>query len=118
MTAEITWRPFLLNPDMRVVNDLLDVVAKYGTPEEINAKAAEARKLPNLLRRLKSQDSPYVKDIEWLTAQRDAGAFVTVADFRRTVLASRRPQCSGRGYLPNASRSASRGGKPASRIFF
>ena len=32
----------LLDPDMQVVNDFLDVVAKYGTPEEINAKAAEA----------------------------------------------------------------------------
>ena len=39
----------LLNPDMRVMNDFLDVVAKYGTPEEINAKGLEARKLENLL---------------------------------------------------------------------
>ena len=29
----------LLNPDMRVINDFMAVVAKYGTPEEINAKA-------------------------------------------------------------------------------
>ena len=29
----------LLNAETRVVNDLLDVVAKYGTPEQINAKA-------------------------------------------------------------------------------
>ena len=28
----------LLDPNTRVVNDLLDVVAKYGTPEEINAQ--------------------------------------------------------------------------------
>ena len=27
----------LLNPDMRVIDDFLKVVAKYGTPEEINA---------------------------------------------------------------------------------
>ena len=32
----------LLNPDMRVVNDVLADVAKYGTPEEINAKAEAA----------------------------------------------------------------------------
>ena len=28
----------LLNPDTRVVNDFLAVVAKYGSPAEINAK--------------------------------------------------------------------------------
>ena len=31
----------LLDPDLRVVNDLLDVVAKYGTPEEINAQGRQ-----------------------------------------------------------------------------
>jgi hypothetical protein len=76
----------LLAPDTRVINDLLDVVAKYGTPDEINARAEQARQLPNLLARLREQNSPYVKDIEWLSVQRDAGAFVTEADYRRAVL--------------------------------
>ncbi len=79
----------LLDPDSRVVNDLLDVVARYGTPEEINAKAEAARALPNLMRRLAEMDSPYLKDIEWLIEQRDAGAFVTIADYRRQVLGDR-----------------------------
>ena len=34
----------LLDPNTRVVNDLLDVIARYGTPEEINRKAAAARR--------------------------------------------------------------------------
>ncbi len=38
----------LLNPDTKIVQAFLDVIAKYGTPEEINRKAAEARKLENL----------------------------------------------------------------------
>ncbi len=76
----------LLDPSSRVVNDLLAVVAKYGTPEEINAKAAEARQLPNLMARLRKLGSPYLADIEWLAAQRDAGTFVSVADYRRAVL--------------------------------
>jgi len=76
----------LLDPESRVVSDLLAVVAKYGTPEEINAKANEARQLPNLMARLKKQGSPYVADVEWLAAQRDAGAFVSEADYRRSVL--------------------------------
>ena len=76
----------LLDPDSRVVNDLLSVVARYGTPEEINAKAREAGRLENLLARLEEQGSPYLADVRWLVAQRDAGAFVSVADYRRAVL--------------------------------
>jgi len=79
----------LQDPQSRVVNDLLDVVAKYGTPEEINAKAAEARQLPNLLARLSEQQSPYLRDVQWLIAQRDAGAFVGIADYRRSILGAK-----------------------------
>ncbi len=79
----------LLDPGSRVVNDLLDVVAKYGTPEEINARAARARRLPRLLARLREQKSPYLRDIRWLIAQRDAHAFVSVSEFRRSVLGTR-----------------------------
>jgi hypothetical protein len=42
----------LLDPQSRVVKDFLAVVAKYGTPEEINAQANEAGKLENLMGRL------------------------------------------------------------------
>ncbi len=79
----------LLDPGAKVINDLLDVVARYGTPEEINARAAEARKLPNLLARLEAAGSPYLQDVKWLMAQRDAGAFVSVAEYRRAVLGDR-----------------------------
>jgi hypothetical protein len=76
----------LLDPESRVINELLAVVAKYGTPEEINAKAAEAGRLESLMARLKEQDSPYLDDVKWLIAERDAGAFVTVDEYRREVL--------------------------------
>jgi hypothetical protein len=36
--------------------------------------------------RLKEIDSPYLADLEWLMAQRDQGAFVSLSDFRRSVL--------------------------------
>lgn len=75
-----------LNPNMRVMNDFLDVVAKYGSPEEINAKAIEARKLENLLLKVKAKRPDYLADLEWLIAQRDSGVFVDVADYRRQVL--------------------------------
>jgi hypothetical protein len=76
----------LLDPDSRVVNDFLAVVAKYGTVDEINRKAAEARQLPNLMGRLEAIGSPYVADLEWLAQQRDQGAFISVAGYRRKIL--------------------------------
>jgi hypothetical protein len=79
----------LLDPHSRVVNDFLAVVEKYGTVEEINRKAQEARKLPNLMARLKEIDSPYLADLAWLIEQRDRGAFVSIADYRRQVLGER-----------------------------
>ncbi len=79
----------LLDPNTQVINDFLEVVAKYGTVEEINRKAIEARSLPDLMARLKETGSPYLKDIEWLIEQRDKVAFISVADYRRKVLGDR-----------------------------
>ncbi len=76
----------LLDPDSKVVSALLDVVAKYGTPEEINAKAEEAGKLENLLARVKQETPDYYQDLLWLTEQRDAGAFISVDDYRKKIL--------------------------------
>jgi hypothetical protein len=77
---------FLLDPDNPVINAMLQIVAKYGTPEEINARAQEARELPNLFRRLRNMESPYLEDLEWLMAERDRGAFISITDFRRKLL--------------------------------
>jgi len=80
---------FLLDPDNSVINGLLRVVEKYGTPEEINAKARKAQKLSNLFKRLQGMKSPYLKDLEWLTAERDKGSFVSISEFRHKVLGKR-----------------------------
>jgi hypothetical protein len=79
----------LLNADNRIVDDLLGVVAKYGTPEEINAKAKSARQLPALLERVKASKPEYLADLKWLEEQRDKNAFISVADFRRQVLGAK-----------------------------
>ncbi len=79
----------LLNPDMRVINDFLAVVSKYGSPEEINRKAEEARQLPALLNRVEETQPEYLADLEWLTQQRDQGVFISMADYRRKVLGDR-----------------------------
>jgi hypothetical protein len=76
----------LLDPKSRVVEDLLRTVEKYGSPEAINRKAAEAGSLPALLDRVKSGHPGNFADLEWLREQRDKKAFVTIADYRRKVL--------------------------------
>ena len=76
----------LLNPDERVISDFLAIIEKYGTPEEINAKAAEARKLDNLLAKVKEIKPEYLADLKWLEEQRDAGAFITVDAYKEKVL--------------------------------
>lgn len=76
----------LLNPNEQVVNDFLAVVAKYGSPEEINAKARAARQMTTLLQRVKETNPAYLADLAWLSEQRDAGAFISISDYRREVL--------------------------------
>lgn len=76
----------LLNPDMRIVNDFLAVVARYGTPEEINEKAKAARQLPVLRKQVAEIHPEYLSDLDWLVEQRDKGAFIDIADYRRKVL--------------------------------
>jgi len=79
----------LLNPDMRVINALLDVVAKYGTPDEINRKGRESRRLTTLMDRVKATKPEYLHDLEWLIEQRDSDSFISVADYRRKVLGAK-----------------------------
>ena len=79
----------LTDPDNESVGQILEIVEKYGSPEEINRKAAEARDFDNLMARLKEINSPYVANIEWLLEQRDKGAFVSMADYYDRVLGNR-----------------------------
>jgi hypothetical protein len=62
------------------------VVAKYGTPEEINKKHRKARKMENLFKQVEAKAPDYLKDLNWLIQQRDKGAFISVKDYRRKVL--------------------------------
>ena len=76
---------FLLNPDNELINEVFDVIAKYGTVEEINKKAEEAGKLENLMARLKKMNSPYLADLNWLIEQKDKKAFISMQDYRKKV---------------------------------
>jgi len=76
----------LLDPNSQVMNQFLAVVAKYGTPQEINKKHRAARKMENLFKLVEEKNPAYIKDLNWLIKQRDKGAFISVANYRKKVL--------------------------------
>jgi hypothetical protein len=84
----------LLDPDMRVVDEFLSVVSKYGTPEEINRKAAQAGAYSNLIKQVQETKPEYLEDLRWLEEQREKHRFIPVADYRRKVLGDRADQMS------------------------
>lgn len=79
----------LLDPNNQIINDFLSVIKKYGGVQKINHQAEEARKLPNLMARLKEIHSPYQADLEWLIEQRDQHAFISIPEYRQTILEDR-----------------------------
>jgi hypothetical protein len=79
----------LLDPDVRIINEFLEVVKKYGTPNEINQKANAARWMPTLLEKVQSIRPDYIKDLEWLEMQKNNAAFISVDDYRQKILGSR-----------------------------
>lgn len=79
----------LTAPGMRAVDGFLEVVQRYGTPEQINAKAAAARQLPALFHRVQETNPAHISDLEWLQEQRDADAFIGVDEYRRKVFVGR-----------------------------
>ena len=84
----------LFTPDLRVMQDFLDVVEKYGSPEQINSQSESARQLPVLLEKVRATRPGYLADLEWLAQQRDAGAFIRISDYRRRLLGARLDQLS------------------------
>ncbi len=79
----------LLDPNERIISDFLDVVSKYGTPKEINAKANESRKIPNLLKKIEAINSSYITDLNWLIESQKSGAYCSVAEYHKRILGSK-----------------------------
>jgi hypothetical protein len=76
----------LLDPDSRIMKDFFAVVAKYGTPKEINRKHRASRKLDHLFKIVQERNPDAIQDLNWLIEQRDNGAFIPVKDYRRNLL--------------------------------
>ncbi len=73
---------YLCDPESKNISAFLDVVASYGTIDEINKKANRAGSLTHQMERLREIRSPYVRDLEWLGEQCDDGAFISIDEFR------------------------------------
>jgi hypothetical protein len=80
---------FILKEDNPLVNDLLKIIEKHGGVDEINRKALEARRLENLMARLRAKKSTFVNDLEWLIEQQDKDAFISIPDYRRKILGNK-----------------------------
>jgi hypothetical protein len=79
----------LLDCDTRVINDFFSVVEKYGTPDIINKKHRESRKLNQLMKKIGEHAPEHLKDIEWLISLRKSNPFVTKNEYRTRVLGPR-----------------------------
>ena len=77
---------FLLDEKNPLINELFEVIEKYGGVEEINKKAKEESQLDNLLDKLKYKKLDYIQDIEWLIKQREKNAFISIPDYRKKIL--------------------------------
>jgi len=84
----------LLKPDIQVIQDFLQVINKYGSPEEINQKAVNARKIDSLIDKIRKKNPEYINDLDWLRQKRESGAFISIADYRKLVLGDRSDRVS------------------------
>lgn len=76
----------LLDPDMTIVDEFLEVVAKYGSPQEINQKAKTASDIGMLRERLSELAPDYISDLDWVEQMRDENAFIKMDQYRKKVL--------------------------------
>ncbi len=85
---------FLCSPDNVLISDMLDVIAKYGTIEEINQKAKKASEFSTQMGKLKEISSPYIKDLEWLLEKRNKKAFIPMSEYRKKILGNKASEVS------------------------
>jgi len=65
---------FLTDKNNVLINDLFEVIDKYGGVDEINKKAKEARNFDFLFDKLQKKKPEYAQDIKWLIEQKEKNA--------------------------------------------
>lgn len=75
------------SPKNEYIRQIKSILNKYGTVDEINAKARDAKKFSTRMSRLQAIGATdYIEQIAWLQHQRDTGAFASIEEFRKNVL--------------------------------
>lgn len=69
-----------------LIDSFFEVIKKYGTPEEINNKAREARALPHLMHLIGKKNPGYLSDLHWLEEQIHQGSFCSNDEYRRRII--------------------------------
>lgn len=77
---------FLMDKNNNLVNDLLEIIDKYGGPNQINQQAKEAGTIEHLIGCLEKVNPEYVKDIDWVQKKIENNAFISIADYRKKIL--------------------------------
>ena len=77
---------FFMDENNPFINDLIQVIEKYGGVEEINKKYTESRKLETIYKKLEKVKPEYIDDLDWLIKQRDQDAFISESEYRRKIL--------------------------------
>ncbi len=80
---------YLLSPTNSLVQSLEKIIESHGGVDSINARAVESGRVENLIGRLEKENSSYLKDIQWLTKQKEKGAFVSMKEYHAAVLGDR-----------------------------
>ncbi|MHA2182665.1 MAG: hypothetical protein ACXAAH_14690, partial [Promethearchaeota archaeon] len=80
---------FISDKNNPLINNLLEVVDKYGGIDEINKKAKEASNLDRIFHKLGKKNPEYVKNLKWLIEQRDMNSFININDYKKELLGSR-----------------------------
>jgi hypothetical protein len=77
---------YLQDPDNSLLNFLTKIVEANGGSATINAKGKAASTPERLLDKVRARNPSYIKDLEWLMAQRDKHAFISIAAHREKIL--------------------------------
>ncbi|MFH0816474.1 MAG: hypothetical protein V1934_06640 [Methanobacteriota archaeon] len=84
---------FLAAGDNPLTNGLQRIIDRHGGVAEINRKHRESARIESLMASLKKGGhDEHVKGLDWLSAQMEKGAFVSVGDYRKSVLGAKYPQ--------------------------
>ena len=98
---------FLSSADNRLIDGLLDLWTSTAASTRSTAPPTRPAGWRTASRACDEERSPYLAGLEWLAEQRDAGAFVTLPEYRRSVLGRRRRRRGASTKpTPSPSRSA------------